>query len=205
MVIFIKHLAFSFFMELYYATTNPGKFESMQRDAKKYLITLIQFDKELPESDRDDVEAIAKQKVLTAYEYLKKPVVALDAGLYIYSLNGWPGALVHRELKNIKVEGFIEKMQGKSRECEFRECAAYLDSSLDEPKLFIDAVKGRLIPEKKGFEERCKWSKLDLMFIPESSSKTLAEMTLEEREEWRKMSTRDENASYHRLMRWLKS
>ena len=136
----------------------------------------------------DLLRGIAKSKVLTAYGHLKEPCIALDAGFYIHSLNGFPGAFVNVALKTEEfgIEGILRELEGKSRECEFINCLAYLDDSLSEPVLFESHVPGKLSEERRGEKRDYHWSELFFVFIPQGYEKTLAEMTPEEFQEFRK-------------------
>ena len=183
-------------MELYYATSNSAKVKSLQRVFCETKIRIIQAGMDIPEPRSSDVQEISKEKVIFAYNKLKKPVIALDAGFFINSLNGFPRAFVNFTLETIGLEGILNLVEGKERSCEFRECLSYLDDSLSEPQYFIENVKGTLSHEIKGFLQDHLWSKLGLIFIPEGNIKTLAEMNYQEYVEWRKSK---EKESYSRL------
>ena len=189
-------------MDLYYATTNSGKLSSLQRDLRPYGINVIQAPMEIPEPRSSDVQEIAREKVLYAYKKIKKPVVVLDAGFYIHSLNGFPRAFVNFALETINLGGILKLVENKERTCEFRECLAYLDNSLKEPKYFIDHVRGTLSFEPKGVMHKYLWSELGLIFIPEGSKKTLADMNQKEYLQWHKLS-REKNSSSRHFSEWF--
>ncbi|MBI4096018.1 MAG: hypothetical protein HY438_04100 [DPANN group archaeon] len=172
-------------MKLYFATTNTGKLLSFQRDLGKYNVKITQLALDVPEPRSSDVVEIAKEKVNFAYKKIRKPVVANDSGFYIHSLNGFPRAFVNFALETIGLEGLLKLVENKPRECEFRECLAYLDNSLQEPKCFTaNSVSGRLAYEVRGTLRKQAWSALWLIFIPDGSDKTLGEMTEIEYENW---------------------
>lgn len=173
-------------MEIFYATGNPGKVKSLQDALREYNIDVNQVSLKLPEPRSDDVRKISKEKVLYGYNEIKKPTAALDAGFYIDSLNGFPKAFVNFALETIEVGGILKLVEGRDRSCEFRHCLAYVDEELEEPILFQDSVPGTLAYEKRGEMEEHLWSKLSLVFIPENTSKTLAEMEYEEYLNWKK-------------------
>lgn len=143
----------------------------------------MSFDKEL---DSERLDEIACDKVLRAYEELKKPVIALDAGFYIQSLNGRPGTKINPFLKEHGVEGILKLLKGKERVCEFKQCLAYMGPDVNAPKIFESDVKGVISEEARGgIESKPAWSKLWLIFIPEGEVKTIAEMTEKEYKSWR--------------------
>lgn len=189
-------------MKIYYATTNPGKIQSLKRDLSKYKMDIVQAPLDMPESRSYDVQEIAKEKIVFAYKHLKKPVVALDAGFHIYSLNNFPKTFINFTLETIGIEGILDLVKNKSRKCEFIECLTYLDESLKEPESFVSHVKGTLSYEPLGKLQKHLWSKLGLIFIPDGSSKTLAEMDYKEYLEWRRI-TREKTSSARLFGDWL--
>jgi XTP/dITP diphosphohydrolase len=191
-------------MDIYFATTNPGKVESLRRDLEKYDIRIIQQPIDLTEPRSSDVVEIAKSKIEQAYAQIQKPTIVIDAGFYIDDLNGFPKAFVNFALETIGLDGILTLVKGKSRQCEFRECLAYMDETLTEPKYFITHVKGRLSESKRGTMQKHMWSVLGLIFIPDGSDKTLGEMTPAEYSEWRKHS-RGKNALGEQLYAWISS
>ncbi|KKS38971.1 MAG: hypothetical protein A3G49_02685 [Candidatus Sungbacteria bacterium RIFCSPLOWO2_12_FULL_41_11] len=170
--------------EIRYATTNQAKVLSLKRRIEKYAIKIIQIPLKMPEPRSYDVEEIAKAKIEFAYKQIRKPVVVLDAGFYIPSLNGFPRAFVNFALDTIDIEGILKLVENKPRSCEFVECLAYHDASLSEPKLFTAKIKGELSDSPAGTIQPHQWSKLSLIFIPLGHDKTLAEMSKEEYLNW---------------------
>jgi len=127
-------------MDIYFATTNKGKVQSLERDLGKHNISVIQKPIELIEPRSSDVQEIAQSKIQQAYPQINNPTIVIDAGFYIDSLNGFPRAFVNFTLDTIGIEGIVKLVDGKPRDCEFRECLAYMDQSLQEPKYFISHV-----------------------------------------------------------------
>lgn len=186
--------------ELYYATTNKGKVKSLQAALQGYRIQVIQAEMDIPEPRSDDLKYISREKVLYAYERLKKPCVALDAGFYIHSLNGFPKAFVNFALQTIGIDGILDLTRDKPKECEFRNSMAYIDSNLQEPIYFESKAEGTLATEQKGTLNEYSWSKLHLIFIPKGMNKTLAELSEEEYWAWR--AKRDKESYTSKFGEW---
>lgn len=185
-------------MVLYYATTNTGKFISLQDYLKKQGIVVQQAKIDIPEPRSSDVQEIAQAKVAYAFNMLRNPVVVLDAGFYINELNGFPRAFVNFALETIQLEGILKLVEGKKRDCEFREGIAYLDKNLPSypnPEFFIAHVRGKLAEKPRGQMQPYLWSKLGLIFIPEGLEKTLAEMSEEEYNNWRNSKSEELSVS----------
>ena len=190
-------------MEIFYATTNKGKMNSMQREFDRYGWTVKQLDIDIPEPRSSDVQEIAEHKIRFVYQQIQKPVLALDAGFYINSLNGFPRAFVNFALETVGLEGIIKLVEGKSRKCEFRAALSYMDQTFEKPKTFISQTKGTLSYEPKGIKQDHHWSELALIFIPEGSDKTIAEMNKKEYTEWRKISIEKESSA-RKFVEWFK-
>jgi len=181
--------------QIYFATRNKGKVNSVGNALAKYGIKVIHFPLNLPEPRSDDLKEIAREKVLFAYEQIKKPCIALDSGFYIHSLNGFPKAFVNFALETIGIEGILRLIEGKPRGCEFRNCLAYFDNTLKEPVYFESKVEGKLSKFPRGKMREYYWSELFLIFIPKGESKTLAEMSFDEYQKWSARRYRDSFAT----------
>ena len=169
--------------EIVFVTHNKGKVKSAEKYFKDLKISTFEF--ELDEPRSEDVEEIAKSKVLQAYEVVKKPCIAMDAGFFVQELNGFPKAFVNFALDTIGIEGILKLMEGKSnRTCYFKECLAYYDGK--EIKYFFGISPGSLSTEIRDNDAEQKWSDLWFIFIPQTFNKTLAEMNEKERYERRK-------------------
>src|SRR3989338_10669833 len=107
-------------MRINYVTTNVGKVRSLERHLNPYGIEVVHKPIDLPEPRADDVQVIAEHKARFAYEIVKEPLVVLDAGFYIDSLNGFPRAYVNSALDTIGIEGILKLVERKKRDCEFR-------------------------------------------------------------------------------------
>lgn len=169
--------------EIVFVTHNKGKAKS----AEKYFnnLKISTYDFELDEPRSDDIKEIATAKVKQAYETVKKPCIALDAGFFIEELNGFPRAFVNFALDTLGIKGILKLMEGKeNRKCEFKECLAYYDGK--EIHYFYGKHPGNLAEKIQGLDREEKWSDLWYIFKPETFEKTLAEMNSIEREERRK-------------------
>lgn len=194
---------------LYFATTNAGKISSMRREIKrlkKWKVLTMPFD--VPEPRGEDIVEIAVAKVRYAQNIITKTgVVALDAGFYIKSLNGFPGAIVNPILRNpsIGIRGILKLMNeygAGHRSCKFMECVAFLDPELaKEPLTFSAEIPGELAYEPRGTMQKHLWSPLAMIFMPKGENGTLAEMNKAEYEDWRR---RREKSAIKLFVDWLK-
>lgn len=184
-----------------FVTTNKGKIATAMNYLNDSDIELESYNYELIEPRTDDIQEIAKQKVLQAYEVVKQPCIALDSGFYIEALNGFPRAFVNFALDTIGTQGILDIMRGKeNRNCAFKECVAYYDGT--EIKYFFYEQKGTLAEEYRGEDKEKQWSPLwhiyqDTVF----PDKTLSELTEDEMKERRKYI----GSSLEEFAKWYKN
>jgi len=158
-------------MKLFFVTCNKGKFKEFKQILEP-KIKVEQLEIDYPELRSDDPQEIAKLAAKQLSDKLNKPIVVEDSGLFVKSLNGFPGtssAYIH---KRIGLKGIIKLMKGvKNRGAMYMSAVAYC-----EPKKpatgFLGTEKGKIakkIKGKYGFGH-------DPIFIPEGSKKTYGEM-----------------------------
>ncbi|MCT4613159.1 MAG: hypothetical protein N4A47_07320 [Clostridia bacterium] len=163
--------------EIVFVTSNKGKIESARKELKG--VSVLAYEAELIEPRSEDIKEIAKQKVMQAYNIVKKPCIAVDVGFFVKELNGFPKAYVNHMLGTIGVEGLIKLMKGAGdRSAEFRHCLAYYDGEIF--KFFEDKAEGSISESIRGNDNAKKWSELWYIFIPKWTDKTLAEFTEED-------------------------
>ena len=92
---------------LYYATTNVGKVHALKHAFADSAIEIVQAPLQIREIRADDVEEIARAKARVAFAGLRRPVVVMDAGFFIPSLNGFPGPYVNFALATIGIDGLL--------------------------------------------------------------------------------------------------
>lgn len=190
---------------IHYATQNKAKVGSLERALKKYGIEVIHFEVDLSLSEPriNDLNVIAREKVITAFQKIQQPVVALDAGFFIHSLKGFPGVFVNYALETIGLEGILKLLEGKSRMCEFRECLAFWDGKSEQPLLFESNVAGILSKKPRGGTNRYSWSILATVFIPTGERKTLAEMKEYEYLDWSEKRHQERGSYATKFAEWF--
>lgn len=168
-----------------FVTSNKGKIKSAEKHFAKYDVKFKAFEYDINEPNVNDIEFIAESKVKDAYARVGMPCISLDAGFFIPSFPGkpnFPGAFPKRELlMTMGITGLIEAMKREhDRNCFFKECLAYNDGNTI--RKFFGYTHGQVSEEIRGDDTDKKWSDLWYIFVPDGCTKTLAEMTEEERE-----------------------
>ncbi len=187
---------------LTYVTGNYGKYVSVKEKFENAGIMIDYFDCDLEEPDVNDIKFISKEKARQAFEKLGTPVFVADSGFYIedYPKNpGYPGAFVKRSGVSSNITGLLETMkQVKNRNCCFLDCLTFFDGK--DYFQFFGVSKGTLSNEIRGEQNKRAKSNLWFVFIPMNCSKTLAEMSNEER------NNRDDNrtSATDEFIKWYK-
>ncbi|RME79567.1 MAG: hypothetical protein D6769_02035 [Methanobacteriota archaeon] len=189
-------------MELYFATTNKGKVDSVKRTLADVGIEVKHIELEMPEPQSHKLEKIAVEKVMFAYSKIKKPVIAMDSGFYLDAWPGFPGPYIKPVLETLGTSGILKLVEEEKRSCYFETAMAFMSKDLEEPKIFSSRANGEITRELRGKPAEHHWSELYYVFIPEGEHRTLAEMSEEEYHEWRRRT----RADYYlrEFAQWLK-
>ncbi len=156
-------------------THNKNKYLEYKEIFESKNIEIEWINLEYPEIQADDLEDIVLFSLYYLVDKIERPFFLEDAGLFIKSLNGFPGpysSYVHGKIGNT---GILKLMKNeKDRSAEFRAVIGYYDG---KAHIFSGSVNGRI-----SFEERGKNGfGYDPIFIPKGSKKTFGEMELTEK------------------------
>jgi len=136
--------------KIVFVTGNKGKFREAKEILAKKGIDVLQNEHGYPELQEDELEPIAAYGAKWAAEELKMPVMVDDSGLFIHTLDGFPGpysAFVEEHLGNLKV---LKLMEGETdRRATFRSVIGYCEPGC-EAVVFTGTVDGRIAYEERG-------------------------------------------------------
>ncbi|CAB50597.1 XTP/dITP diphosphatase [Pyrococcus abyssi] len=162
-------------MKLFFITSNPGKVREAAKFFEPLKIEVIQLKREYPEIQADSLEEVVKFGIEWLKKEIDSPFFIEDSGLFIESLNGFPGVYSSYVYKTIGLDGILKLMEGiEDRKAYFKSVIGYYDGDVH---IFSGVTWGRIANEKRG-EGGFGY---DPIFIPEGSEKTFAEMTTEEK------------------------
>lgn len=184
--------------QIYFATKNKGKVNSVNTSLSKYGIEVIHYELDLPEPRTYDLQEIAIGKAKYAYDFIQKPCIAMDAGFFLKACNGFPRTYVNFALETIGINGILKLVDGEDRTCEFNDVIAYYDGT----KSFVleRIVEGSVAVVAKGEKKHFHWSELCKIFVPNGLDITLGEMDYGYYLKW-KATLKDD--TYQRLADWL--
>lgn len=177
-------------MELIFASKNKDKIKEIRELFKSFnvkntkILTLeeLKFSQFIEESG-NSYEENAYIKAKYIYEYYKKPSFADDSGLEVYKLNNKPG-IFSSTFAGINVSNYLhinkllsELKDINDRKAKFVCVICLILSNINEPIFFRGELEGEIsykIKGNNGFG-------YDPIFIPNGYDKTLAELTLVEK------------------------
>ena len=158
--------------ELYFASSNTHKFEEAQRILSNLGVNITLFKTTLEEIQSDSLSKIATRKVIDAYAKVQKPVIIEDDGIFIDSLNGFPGPYSSYVYDTIGNKGIIRLLENiEFRDAKFVAIIAYWNG-IDDVQIFESSISGKI----SSFIEKGGWG-YDPIFIPDGESKTYANVS----------------------------
>ena len=163
-----------------FASSNENKYKEARAILSKFDIKLDFFKCHLEEIQADTLEEIALHKITQAFLQCSQPVIIEDDGLFIESLNGFPGPYSAFVFETIGNKGILNLLKTK-RDAKFQSVIAYCGTKNDI-MLFKAAVDGKISKKLIG----TKWG-YDPIFIPTGQNKTYAKL-------------RDKNLISHRYL-----
>ena len=158
--------------ELFFASSNEHKFQEAERILANLGMQINLFKTTLEEIQSNNLNDIAEKKAINAYDLIQKPVIIEDDGLFIKTLNGFPGpysSYVYDTIGNNGIMNLLENSQ--VRDAKFVSIIAYC-SDVNDVKLFESSIPGKI----SSAIEKGGWG-YDPIFIPNGESKTYANVS----------------------------
>jgi XTP/dITP diphosphohydrolase len=182
-------------VKLLFVSSNIHKFQEIQGILKDYNIPISFHQQEMPELQSDSLEEIARFRAKHAFSLLRKPLFVEDTGLFIQSLNGFPGPYSSYVFKTIGNLGILHLLHGTSDRAAVFKAALALMLSETELLTFVGETHGVIAPSEAGTGG---WG-YDPIFIPlKGNGRTYGQMSLEEKNQ---ISHRRQ--SIQKLAEWL--
>lgn len=168
-------------MKIVLASSNPHKVKEINAIVESENIEFILppegFD---PEENGTTFEENSLIKAQAAWEVSKTWVLADDSGLCIEALNGAPGihSARYANTPQERINRVLSEMEGKTnRKAEFKCCMTLLNPAGEVALSYTGICKGSIINSQKG----TNGFGYDPIFLLENSSKTMAELSEEEK------------------------
>lgn len=155
--------------DILFASSNKNKFDEAKNITSKFGLKLKFLKLHLQEIQTNTLEEIATHKAMQAFSICSKPVIVEDAGLFIKSLNGFPGPYSSFVLDTIGNKGIL-KLVSTQRGAIFRSVIAYCQE-YDDVHLFSADVDGTISKKEQGK----RWG-FDPIFIPSGKNKSYSQL-----------------------------
>lgn len=158
-------------MDIRFVTNNPLKAKEVEMMLGDIGVSVIDVSLKIHEIQTEDIQDLVKDKVLKAFNIIGRPVFVEHTGLYINSLQGFPGGLTQVFWDKLKADNF-SSLLGSLEETELtaKTVIAFCDSK--KIHIFEGEVEGNISPEPRGNRD-FQW---DCVFIPKGYDKTFAEL-----------------------------
>ena len=158
-------------LEIRFVTKNSHKTEEVKTILGNIDVSIIPAPLTIHEIQTENIEDIVRDKVLKAFNQIGRPVFIEHTGLYIDSLEGFPGGLTQVFWDKLKADKFSE-LFGRLENTALK--AKTVIAFCDAKKIytFEGAIEGNISSEPKG-NRSFQW---DCVFIPKGFSETFAEL-----------------------------
>ena len=152
--------------ELFFVSSNSHKYNEAKQITSSFGIQLDFFKLDLEEIQSSSLEDIAIKKAKDAFSKCKKPIIIEDAGLFIDSLEGFPGPYSSYVFKTIGNEGILNLVK-YNRKAKFVSIVTFCDKTTLQS--FVGELDGTISKSQNGEG----WG-YDPIFIPKNSKDTFA-------------------------------
>ena len=142
--------------DLYFVSSNSHKYKEAKSILDSFGIRLGFFKLNLEEIQSNSLKDIAENKAKDALSKCKKPIIIEDDGLFIDSLNGFPGPYSSYVFKTIGNKGILKLVPSK-RNAKFVSIITYCDKKT--LKTFDAKLDGTISKSQKGKEMEGKKSR----------------------------------------------
>ncbi len=163
-------------IKVMFYTGNKNKFREVREILWEYGVGIEMRTGKPAEVQSEDITYIVKTCVEVLRKRNRGPGFVEDTGLFIESLNGFPGPYASYVYEKIGLEGVLKLLRGvKNRRAMFRTIIGYWDNKT-KLKIFKGEIKGLISKKVRG-----KGWGYDPVFIPLGFDKTYGEMKLAEK------------------------
>ena len=154
-------------------TSNDGKYKEYKEKLGDHYSEVEMANLGYPEIQADELKDVVEFAMEVLSE--RSPLIIDDSGLFIDTLNGFPGVYSSYVMRTIGCGGILSLMENReNRKSRFECVIGYLG---EEKKIFKGTSKGIITQEERG----TSGFGYDPIFQPEESEKTYAEMSSQEK------------------------
>ncbi len=159
-----------------FITTNEGKFREVSEKLLEHGIRITHLDRSYPEIQADSLEKVVRFGATVLDDEVQGDYLIDDSGLFIDALGGFPGPYSAYAFKKIGCAGILKLLEGASnRTAVF--VTVFLLRRGDDHETSRGEVHGTIADRERGKGG----FGFDPIFVPESETRTFAEMSVKEK------------------------
>lgn len=166
-----------------FVTGNNGKIKTLREYLNPIGWNVEKLDLPLQEIQSFSLNDICTNKIkqIEDLKLIEQPFVLTDSGLFVDSLNGFPGAYTKPVVEKIGCNGILKLIENdKERNCYFEMCLIFVDENKKQ-HIFTNIVTGKISEVWKKYENSKAWGSVWDIFIPTGSdNRVIADMTTDE-------------------------
>jgi XTP/dITP diphosphohydrolase len=136
-------------LEIYFATGNLHKLAEANSILSEFGVLLKPAPSQKIEIQSDSLEEIARYAAEAAYRSLGSPLVVEDSGLFVESLNGFPGPYSSYVYKTIGCGGILRLLEDKCNRAARFECVVVYAGG-DSLRSFVGVANGSIAESPRG-------------------------------------------------------
>lgn len=158
-------------MKIRFVSINEQKAQEVRHFLGQNGLEILHVPIRIAETQTEDLKRLVSDKLLAAFKLIGKPVFVEHSGLFINSLNGFPGGLTQTfwdRLHAVRFSELIGRLEDPSAVA--RTVIGYCDGR--KRHFFEGQVTGRISDEPAG-SQGFEW---DHVFIPDGYSSTFAQL-----------------------------
>ena len=158
-------------MKIHFVSKNEHKIREVQEILSDVCVEVVPAKYSINEIQTEDVDSLVRDKLLKAFKIVGRPVFVEHTGLYIESVNDFPGGLTQIFWDKLQADKFSELLGHLNNTSLIAKTViAYCDTK--KIHLFEGKIEGNIAPEPKG-DRAFQW---DCVFIPKGFKETFAEL-----------------------------
>jgi len=158
-------------------TSNPGKVREFQGELASLGFTMKHMGVGYEEIQTDRLEDVVRHGLRELEQRGLDNFIIDDSGLFVESLNDFPGVYSAHALRTLGCKGILRLMEGvEERSARFECCIGARIEGVDEI-VVCDVARGEIIQEERGEGG----FGFDPIFRPDGESRTYAQIPLEEK------------------------
>jgi XTP/dITP diphosphohydrolase len=166
---------------IFFATNNINKFNEARIALGKFNVAVGMLRVKSLEIQSESLEDIAKASAEDAFKRCTLPIIVEDAGLFIDTLDGFPGPYAAYVYRTIGNEGILKLMRNvRNRKAHFDSSVAYLSKLERKSICFLGRIDGEITVEERRRNDESGFG-FDPIFKPVGSRKTFAQMSIVEK------------------------